>query len=69
VDVSSDPERIRVTIADDGSGLPKDWSKPGHFGLRGLTDRVMQLRGTFEVDNGATGGARLIAEIPLGASA
>jgi two-component system sensor histidine kinase UhpB len=69
VDVSSDPERIRVMIADDGSGLPKDWCKPGHFGLRGLTDRVTQLRGTFEVDNGATGGARLIAEIPLGATA
>jgi two-component system sensor histidine kinase UhpB len=69
VEVSSDPERIRVTVTDDGLGLPADWSKPGHFGLRGLTDRVTQLRGTFEVGNGSHGGTQLIAQIPRGASA
>lgn len=69
VQVVSDPERIRVTIADDGKGLPQDWCKPGHFGLRGLTDRVTQLRGTFDVGNGTSGGAQLIAEIPHGVSA
>jgi two-component system sensor histidine kinase UhpB len=69
VEVHSDPQRIVVTVTDDGVGLPTEWSKPGHFGLRGLTDRVTQLGGSFSVGNHAGGGARLTAEIPLAASA
>jgi signal transduction histidine kinase len=48
--------------------LPAEWSKPGHFGLRGLNDRVTQLGGSFRVGNAAGGGTRLTAEIPLAAS-
>jgi two-component system sensor histidine kinase UhpB len=69
VEVRSDPQRIIVTVTDDGSGLPAEWSKPGHFGLRGLNDRVTQLGGSLQVGNGDRGGARLTAEIPLAASA
>ena len=70
VDVSSDPQRIIVTVSDDGVGLPAQWSKPGHFGLRGLTERLTQLGGSFAIRNniaghGTAGGARLTAEIPL----
>jgi two-component system sensor histidine kinase UhpB len=65
VEVRSEPGGIRVTVADDGAGLPEDWSKPGHFGLRGLTERVTQLGGTLSIGNGAAGGARLTADIPL----
>jgi two-component system sensor histidine kinase UhpB len=68
VEVRSDPRRITVTVTDDGTGLPAAWSKPGHFGLRGLNDRVTQLGGTFQVGNAAGGGTRLTAEIPLAAS-
>jgi two-component system sensor histidine kinase UhpB len=68
VDVSSDLHQIVVTVIDDGVGMPSEWSKPGHFGLRGLTDRVTQLGGSFQVGSGAGGGARLTAEIPLAAS-
>jgi two-component system sensor histidine kinase UhpB len=69
VDVSSDSQRIVVTVTDDGVGMPAEWSKPGHFGLRGLTDRVTQLHGSFKVGNDARGGARLTAEIPLAVTA
>jgi two-component system sensor histidine kinase UhpB len=65
VDVSGDAQRITVTVTDDGIGLPVEWSKPGHFGLRGLTDRVTQLGGVFQVGNRSGGGAQLIATIPL----
>jgi two-component system sensor histidine kinase UhpB len=66
VDVSCDTQRIIVTVTDDGVGMPAEWSKPGHFGLRGLTDRVTRLGGSFTVGNDVRGGARLTAEIPLG---
>lgn len=69
VDVSGDSRQIKVTVADDGIGLGSQWSKPGHFGLRGLTDRMTQLGGTFTIDNGAGGGVLLTAQIPLAVSA
>jgi two-component system sensor histidine kinase UhpB len=74
VDVHSGTAGMTVTITDDGVGLPTLWAKPGHFGLRGLTDRVTQLGGIFTAGNAAPAGAarrgtRLTAEIPLGHSA
>jgi two-component system sensor histidine kinase UhpB len=56
---------ITVTVTDDGIGLPAEWSKPGHFGLRGLTERVGQIGGALSVGNQAPAGARLTAIIPL----
>ncbi len=65
IEVRSDGERIVVTVADDGVGLAPDWSRPGHFGLRGLADRVDHLGGTFSVANRTPRGVCLTAEIPL----
>jgi two-component system sensor histidine kinase UhpB len=65
VAVSADPRRIAVRVRDDGVGLPADWARAGHFGLRGLAERVGQLGGTFAVANAAKGGVELTAEIPL----
>jgi two-component system, NarL family, sensor histidine kinase UhpB len=66
--VDCDPQRILVTVTDDGRGLSEEWLRPGHFGLRGLKDRVQQLRGVFSVGAAAGRGVRLSAEIPMGAS-
>jgi two-component system, NarL family, sensor histidine kinase UhpB len=68
IEVRSDEEQSVVTITDDGVGLPADWARPGHFGLRGLAERVEHLGGTFEVGNQPTRGVRLTARVPLGAS-
>jgi len=63
--VESDSERIHVSVADDGVGLPGDWARPGHYGLRGLADRVAQLGGTLNVHNQHTRGVLLSADIPF----
>ncbi len=67
IDVRGSAQGITVTVTDDGVGLPAQWSKPGHFGLRGLTERVTRLGGTFDVGNrgGGRSGAQLTADIPL----
>jgi len=64
--VQSDAQRIIATVTDDGVGLSPDWTRPGHFGLRGLTDRVRQLGGTFNIGEHERRGVSLTADIPLG---
>jgi two-component system sensor histidine kinase UhpB len=65
ISVEADAQRIHVSVADDGVGLPADWARPGHYGLRGLADRVAQLGGTLDVHNQLTRGVLLSADIPL----
>jgi len=65
IDLHSNANHIVLTVTDDGVGLAPDWSRPGHFGLRGLADRVAHLGGSFTVGNHDPHGVRLTAEIPL----
>jgi two-component system sensor histidine kinase UhpB len=65
ISLESDERRIVVVVSDDGIGLPEEWARAGHFGLRGLAARVEQLGGAFHVGNREPHGARLTAEIPL----
>jgi two-component system sensor histidine kinase UhpB len=59
-------QRIVATVIDDGIGLAADWTRPGHFGLRGLAERVRQLGGTFDIGQQDGRGVCLTAHIPLG---
>ena len=68
-DGESAAQRMIVTITDDGVGLPGgSWSRPGHFGLRGLTERVAHLGGDLTVRDREPHGVCLRAEIPLAAA-
>ncbi len=64
ISVQSDAHRMIVVISDDGVGLPADWLRPGHFGLRGLMERIAHLGGVLTVTNREPHGVRLTAEIP-----
>jgi two-component system sensor histidine kinase UhpB len=59
------PQRIVIVVSDNGIGLPASWSRPGHFGLRGLTERVEHLGGHLVLSNTDPHGLTLNAEIPL----
>ena len=67
VELRTDPRTLLVTVSDDGTGLPEDWSRPGHFGLRGLGERVGHLGGTLSLRRRDHRGTLLAAEIPLAA--
>ena len=69
IDVSSTAERMTISVTDDGVGLPGEWSRPGHFGLRGLAERVERLGGVLQVTNSEPHGVRLQAQIPLAGQA
>ncbi len=63
-----DEQQMIVTVADDGVGLPASWSRPGHFGLRGLIERVEHLGGHVTLRNREPRGLCLTAVIPLAAT-
>jgi two-component system sensor histidine kinase UhpB len=67
--VICDADHIIASVTDDGVGLASEWARPGHFGLRGLAERVQQLGGTFTIGNREDRGVRLAADIPLGVAA
>jgi two-component system sensor histidine kinase UhpB len=67
--VNSDGQRIVVTVADDGVGMTAKEAPPGHFGLRGLSERIARLGGIFNVTRREPHGVCLVAEIPLTANA
>lgn len=69
IEVRSDDDRIVVSVVDDGIGLPAEWARPGHFGLRGLAQRVASLGGVFNVGSHGGKGVRVYAEIPLASPA
>lgn len=60
------PREIVLRLADDGAGLPPGAEdKPGHYGLRGLRERVEGLGGTFRLATSQGGGTILEAHLPV----
>jgi signal transduction histidine kinase len=58
--------RIILRVADDGIGLPPEAEdKPGHYGLRGLRERIEGVGGQFAISRTSPAGTRLEARIPL----
>jgi len=54
-----------LSIKDDGRGLPPDpEQQPGHYGLRGMRERVEGLGGTLAV-NGNGNGTTVEAHLPI----
>lgn len=55
-----------LSIKDDGRGLPMDAEKqPGHYGLRGMRERVEGLGGTLTFSGNGQGGTLLDARLPI----
>ena len=63
VTVRAGPGHVVADVADDGVG----GADPEGSGLRGLSDRIAALGGTFEVIAVKPHGVRLSADIPTGA--
>ncbi|WP_310963176.1 GAF domain-containing sensor histidine kinase [Nocardioides terrisoli] len=63
VELAADAHRLRLTVADDGVGLP---DQPVESGLRNLRSRAGRLGGTFEVGRASEGaGTRMRWDVPV----
>ena len=62
------PERVRVTVTDDGEGAVPETTENG-FGLRGLRERLEAIGGTLDVRSEPGAGFTLQAVVPVQATA
>jgi ABC-2 type transport system ATP-binding protein len=66
VQVNMAANALALRICDDGVGLPADaFNKAGHYGLRGMRERVEGVGGTLTVGHNAGAGTCVEANIPL----
>lgn len=63
--VAVDGGDLRIEVRDDGRGLPADWQRPGHYGVRGMRERARALGGDVTIGNLDEGGVRVCARLPL----
>jgi signal transduction histidine kinase len=60
------PCAAAVRVTDDGVGLPEEAeARPGHYGLRGLRERVEGLGGAFTAVRSEPAGTTIETRIPL----
>ena len=67
IDLRTQRRGLSVTVTDDGVGLPEDWSRAGHYGLRGLGERISHLGGKLTLRRSGSRGTLVAAELPLAA--
>jgi signal transduction histidine kinase len=63
VSVKSDPDFVRFTVQDDGTGFDKRFVRG--LGLLGMEERVRRLGGELRIDSQPGRGTIISAEIPL----
>ncbi len=65
VGVDCDATGVTLRVIDDGIGLPVDaLNRAGHFGLRGMQERIEGVGGELKIDENVIG-TRMQARIPL----
>ncbi|MBZ9644535.1 sensor histidine kinase [Streptomyces sp. PSKA30] len=67
ITVESTPERVRLTVRDNGTGAPTADARAGigRTGLKGLTERLSAAGGSLQAGPGAHGGFTVTAELPV----
>jgi len=66
VSFSLQPQLIVLRVSDDGVGLQPDAERmPGHYGLRGMRERVEGVGGTFLLTTATPRGSIVQARVPL----
>jgi signal transduction histidine kinase len=66
IDIRFDPGNTKLIVRDDGCGLGHGAHDlpDGHFGLRGIRERVDKLGGSLQIDSYPGRGTRLAVSIP-----
>ena len=63
--VATRDDGIEIAVGDNGTGLPPAPVSGSGYGLMGMRERALALRGSFKLRNTAQGGVLVEAKIPL----
>jgi signal transduction histidine kinase len=69
VNLVFDPQRVRLSVRDDGRGFDskaKGNGQAGHFGLVGMRERTTQIGGTLSIHSGNGSGTEIVVDVPIG---
>ncbi len=58
-------KRIKILIADNGTGIPAGRKEHAGFGLINIRERVEYFNGVFKIDTSEKNGTLLVIDIPL----
>jgi signal transduction histidine kinase len=63
------PDRLRMTVTDDGQGIPNSedlgrFVAQGHFGLAGMRERAAMIGGTLDIQSAVDYGTAVILKVP-----
>jgi signal transduction histidine kinase len=59
------PERIQLSVKDDGAGFDPSAPRPGHYGLINLQERANKLGATVTIDTRPGAGVHVTFSVPL----
>jgi NarL family two-component system sensor histidine kinase YdfH len=65
VEVSTETDKLMITIQDDGQGFDPAILPSGHYGVLGMQERVRLAGGEFEIKSQVGVGATIRMKIPL----
>jgi signal transduction histidine kinase len=67
VALQSEADAVRLSVRDDGSGLPRAYGiyeAPGHYGLTGMRERAMQIGAQLQFDSAPGQGTTVQVVLP-----
>src|SRR6185436_6801823 len=63
--LEASPDRVRLTVEDDGRGFVIEDAAAGRFGLLGMRERARLLGGSLQIESAPGAGTRITAEVLL----
>lgn len=69
INLSQEPTQLVVAVQDNGVGFARSEVEavPGHFGLKGMRERIEGVGGTFTIETNPGKGTLVMLRIPIGA--
>jgi signal transduction histidine kinase len=69
-EISYASDSLSLMVKDNGRGFDAGEAfSEGHFGLRGMRERIHRFDGRFEIESASSHGTRVLVEIPRSAIA